>query len=74
VEDAGVILGEKDVRQWAMALTDLLENPSRRTELAARGLERARATYAWPIIARRHLAFFGELLDGCRNGGKDTLR
>jgi glycosyltransferase involved in cell wall biosynthesis len=74
VEDAGVILGEKDVRQWAMALTDLLENPSRRTELAARGLKRARATFAWPIIARRHLAFFGELLDGCRNGGKDTLR
>lgn len=67
VQDAGVIVGEKDEVGWVQALTDLLESPARRADLSARGLERARTVYAWSIIARQHLDFFDELLDGrCR--------
>jgi hypothetical protein len=40
----------------------LIESPDRRRDLAARGLERARTAYAWPVIARRHLDFFEEIL------------
>jgi hypothetical protein len=45
----------------------LLAEPGRRRELAAAGLERAGAEYAWPVVARRYLDFFEELL-GSREG------
>lgn len=62
VQDAGRIVGEKDVAGWIRALAELLENRNHRAELAGRGWERARSVYAWPIIARRHLDFFEEVL------------
>jgi glycosyltransferase involved in cell wall biosynthesis len=55
---AAWIAGERDERGWAEAIGCLLENPSRRAELASRGLDRARTEYAWPVVARRHLKFF----------------
>jgi glycosyltransferase involved in cell wall biosynthesis len=64
VRDAGRIVGEQDEEGWVRTLAELLENPTYRAELSARGLERARTVYAWPIIARRHLDFFDELLQG----------
>lgn len=68
VTDAGVVVGEKDELGWARALINLLEDPSQRAELSARGIERARRVYSWPIIARQHLDFFNELLDSPGNG------
>jgi glycosyltransferase involved in cell wall biosynthesis len=62
VADAGVIAGERDEAGWRRALADLLESPARRAELASRGRDRARALYSWPVVARRHLEFFTELL------------
>jgi glycosyltransferase involved in cell wall biosynthesis len=62
VADAGVIVGERDEMGWHRALADLLESPARRAELAARGRDRARSLYSWPVVARRHLEFFNELL------------
>ena len=62
VSTAGVVVGEADVSAWADALAQLLESPARRDDLAQRGLERARTVYAWPIVARRHLEFFEEVL------------
>src|SRR5271156_6635948 len=62
VADAGVIVGERDEMGWRRALADLLESPARRAELAAHGRDRARSVYSWPVIARRHLEFFSELL------------
>jgi glycosyltransferase involved in cell wall biosynthesis len=62
VGEAGVIVGEKDVAGWLRALANLLEDRSRRQELAARGLERARAEFAWPVVARRYLEFFDKIL------------
>jgi glycosyltransferase involved in cell wall biosynthesis len=63
VADAGKIVGERKASAWQRCLGELLENPARRTELSHRGLERAHDFYDWPIIARRHLEFFSELLD-----------
>jgi glycosyltransferase involved in cell wall biosynthesis len=63
VADAGVIVGERDEGGWRRVLGELLESPARRDEFAARGRERAHALYAWPVVARRHLDFFAELLD-----------
>lgn len=62
VGDAGVIVGERDEAGWLRALADLLESPARRAELAARGRDRVHTLYSWPVIARRHLEFFAELL------------
>jgi glycosyltransferase involved in cell wall biosynthesis len=63
VSDAGIIVGEQNHAGWAQAIARLLEDESLRDELAARGLERAQTVYSWPIIARQHLEFFGELLE-----------
>jgi glycosyltransferase involved in cell wall biosynthesis len=62
VGSAGVIAGEKDVPAWSRTLTELLEDRPRREELAARGLQRARDEFAWPIVARRYLDFFDSIL------------
>ncbi|HEY2525283.1 MAG TPA: glycosyltransferase family 4 protein [Candidatus Binataceae bacterium] len=62
VGDAGVIVSERDQAGWRGALADLLESPARRAELAIRGRGRALAVYSWPLVARRHLEFFNELL------------
>jgi glycosyltransferase involved in cell wall biosynthesis len=62
IHDAGIVLSEGDVAAWAAGLAELLENPARRAELGARGRERVQSAFAWPVIARRHLDFFEELL------------
>ena len=58
----GEILPERDVAAWARILGDLLENPTRRADLAARGLA-ACGKYSWDEIARQHLEFFDELVE-----------
>ena len=54
--------GSADEAAWDAVLGRLLESPTRRFDLAARGREQALAKYDWPLIARRHLDFFEELL------------
>ena len=61
--DAGRVLPERDRAAWTACLEELLSDERARAELAARGLERAHERYAWPVIARQHLAFFDELLE-----------
>ena len=63
VGDAGLIIGETNFIGWTNTISDLLENPGRRRELAKRGLEQARSRYAWPVVARKHLDFFRELIE-----------
>jgi glycosyltransferase involved in cell wall biosynthesis len=60
---AGLVVGEADEAGWREALGRLLDSPARRQELGRSGRERARAHYAWPVIARRHLDFFDEILE-----------
>jgi glycosyltransferase involved in cell wall biosynthesis len=67
VGDVGLVAGERDELGWQKALETLLYNQALRRELGERGRERAHARYAWPVVARQHLAFFEEILDGRRN-------
>lgn len=63
VGGVGIVVGERDEAGWVRALATLLETPAARAELAAHGRARVHADYAWPVVARRHLDFFTELLD-----------
>ncbi|NOK20581.1 glycosyltransferase family 4 protein [Corallococcus carmarthensis] len=64
VGDAGHVLPEADTAAWTTTLGDLLENPATRQEWARKGLTRARTHFAWPVVARAHLDFFEEVLQG----------
>jgi glycosyltransferase involved in cell wall biosynthesis len=63
IGDAGVVVGEADGAGWQASLARLLDDPGLRREYAERGRARAHATYAWRVVARRHLEFFDELMD-----------
>lgn len=61
VSDAGIVLGERDRAGWIAALDTLLVDEPGRRALRERGRCRAESVYAWPVIARQHLAFLEEL-------------
>jgi len=67
IGDAGTILPEADARAWADAIDRLLEDGAYRGEFTARGLERVRTRYSWPVVARAHLDFFETLLEAPRD-------
>ncbi|MDP5182920.1 glycosyltransferase family 4 protein [Blastococcus sp. BMG 814] len=58
---AGVVVRRDDPAALGRALSDLLADPGRRAELAARG-SRAAATYDWQLLARRILAVYETVL------------
>jgi glycosyltransferase involved in cell wall biosynthesis len=62
IADAGKVVSEADESAWAAALTELLDSPAQRAELAMRGRQRAETTFAWSVIAAQHLDFFETLL------------
>jgi glycosyltransferase involved in cell wall biosynthesis len=64
IADTGLVCPEDDVPAWTRALDSLLSDEAMRADCAARGLARISAEYALDVVARRHLAFFGELLKG----------
>ena len=64
VGDAGVILSERDVPAWTRAIDRLLGDDAILREHAARGRERVATRFAWPVVARAHLAFFDALMEG----------
>lgn len=66
IADAGLVAGERDRGAWVRAISELLASSARRRELGERGRARAHENYAWPIIARKHLEFFEELMDSRR--------
>jgi glycosyltransferase involved in cell wall biosynthesis len=63
VGSAGRLLVEADAQQWADALDALLDDQEACQQLGAQGLARAHERFAWPVVARSHLAFAEELLD-----------
>jgi glycosyltransferase involved in cell wall biosynthesis len=63
IGDFGLVVGEADEAGWRRALADLLDSPTRRGELAECALDHARKRFAWPVVARQYLDFFGEVLD-----------
>jgi glycosyltransferase involved in cell wall biosynthesis len=62
LSEAGVLIPEDDLPQWTATIDRLLADPGIRRDLATRGLARARTEFSWPVIARRHLDFFAEVL------------
>jgi glycosyltransferase involved in cell wall biosynthesis len=64
VADAGRLAPEQNPNAWADAIDALLTDEGARRAFADRGLARARSTFAWPVVARRHLDFFDAILDG----------
>lgn len=64
VEDAGLIVAERDVEGWTTAIERVAADRALQRELSGRGEARARERFAWPVVARAHLAFFDELADG----------
>lgn len=64
IADAGMLAPERDRERWSRAIEGLIEDPVARAEFSGRGLARARAVYAWPVIARGHLQFFDDLVGG----------
>jgi glycosyltransferase involved in cell wall biosynthesis len=64
VAGAGRVLPEGDPGGWASALDALLEDRAALADLSRRGRDRAVSTFAWPVVARRHLEFFDALLEG----------
>lgn len=65
IADAGVVVGETNEVGWQRALTELLSDPDRRAEYAARGLERVRQ-FTWTEVGRRHVEFFDRILESAR--------
>jgi glycosyltransferase involved in cell wall biosynthesis len=63
IEDAGLVVGEKDKVGWVKAISDLLNSPSQRRELGHKGLERSHKLYSWSSVAKQYLQFFTELVD-----------
>jgi phosphatidyl-myo-inositol dimannoside synthase len=64
VGDAGVRVPEGDADALARALGALIANPARRADLAAAGLRRAETEFSTAVAARKHLAFFADVLRG----------
>lgn len=62
LNQAGIVVGEKDVSGWTTAIRDLIVDPRLRAELAERGQQRAADEFDWSHVARAHLAFFDQLL------------
>ncbi|HVG45433.1 MAG TPA: glycosyltransferase family 4 protein, partial [Longimicrobium sp.] len=60
---AGIVVAEGDGDTLKTALDGLIVDVARRTELSARGLERARTEFSLPVVARRHLRFFDDILN-----------
>ena len=58
VGDAGVIAGERDVQAWTAAIDRLASDQAEHHRLRTLGLLRARDEFAWPVVAKAHLAFF----------------
>lgn len=64
VHDAGRVLPERDPVPWATSIDNHLRDARTLAALSKRGVERARAYFAWPVVAKRHLDFFDALVDG----------
>lgn len=62
IEEAGLVVPEKDVDGWAAALDRLLADGDLRRDFAARGRDRAERLYSLNAVARQHLDFFDELI------------
>ena len=64
VGEAGRVLAEASPALWAAALDEWLPDDARLAERGRAGRVRAETRFAWPVVARAHLAFFDALAAG----------
>jgi glycosyltransferase involved in cell wall biosynthesis len=64
IGEAGVVFREGDVDGLRRSLVELHADPSKRLELAAKGLERVKEQYAVPVVARQYYDLFTSLSTG----------
>jgi glycosyltransferase involved in cell wall biosynthesis len=64
VGDAGAVVKEDDVAAWTRTIDRLLGDDAILRDYVGRGLERAHTRFAWPVVARAHLAFFDQVMEG----------
>jgi glycosyltransferase involved in cell wall biosynthesis len=64
VGDAAVLVEPGDPEELAAALRDLLDDGTRRAELAARGLARVRERFAWPAVATATVGLYLNAING----------
>ena len=62
IGDAGLVVPEGDVRAWSEAIGSLLDSPGLIQDLSHRARTRAETVYAWPIIGRRLIQFFDQVV------------
>ncbi len=70
VGDAGVLLDPDDVQAWTRSLQRVLNDPTLRGDLGARGMERARQ-FTWQRAAAETAHIYGRFLDQRRRKGKN---
>ena len=63
VGDAGSLVPPGDAKALGRAIDALLEDPARRTGLAARGRARVLEHFSWNVAALRMSAYYAEMLD-----------
>ena len=63
VGDAGSLVPPGDAKALARAIDALLEDPARRTGLAARGRARVLEHFSWNVAALRMSAYYADMLD-----------
>jgi phosphatidyl-myo-inositol dimannoside synthase len=68
IDDAGVLVPEREPDAWTRTIERVLRDGSLRCELARRGRARVEARFAWPVVARQHLEFFESLLTARARG------
>ncbi|MBE1584716.1 glycosyltransferase [Nonomuraea angiospora] len=64
VAGCGVLVPPRRPRALARALSDVLDHPRRRAELAAAGALRARERYGWARVAELTEAVYTQVIDG----------
>jgi len=62
IGDAGIVVPENQTQLLADAISELIDSPTRRGELAEKGLAVAHEKYTWARIARTTLDFFDTLV------------
>lgn len=63
IRDSGLVVAERDTEGWIRALLELLNSPLARQHFRTSGIQRALDEFSWPVVARKHLKFFGEIVD-----------
>lgn len=67
VGGGGILVARDDPGSLARGIAELIDQPQRRRELGREGRRRTDEAYAWPRVAERTAAVYGEIVDSFRS-------